>query len=170
MIERRIKRSPTLSSSSVWIRWAILGLSLAPVIGAFLYNEGLRLTPQKCFFQQLLGFPSPGCGMTRSFMAIVRGDWQQALTYHLFAPFLFGICLVVAFYAAIELMAGRRLTDYGQLSFLNERYLILIAIGILLFFGYYALRMYARYGNGLLPFDLADTILWQQLTLGAKAL
>jgi len=165
-VECRGARSPLFPSTHLR-RWMILGASLAPVIGAFLYNLGLRITPQKCFFQQWLGFPSPACGMTRAFMAIARGDWQQALTYHLFAPLLFGACLLAAAHVSTELIGGRRLPiGYGR-SLCQPS---VIALGVLLFFSYYALRMYARYSSGILPFDLAETALWQNLTLGAKAL
>jgi Protein of unknown function (DUF2752) len=151
------------------IRWVGLGISLAPVAGAFLYNLGLRVTPAKCLFQQLFGFPAPSCGMTRSFMALARGDWQQAVQYHLFAPVLFCLCVIIAILMAAELAIGHRLNAFHIGRSANRLRLGGIAIA-LLFFGYYGLRLYARYGAGTLPFHLADTALWQLLTSGAKLL
>ncbi|MBI4783973.1 MAG: DUF2752 domain-containing protein [Oscillatoriophycideae cyanobacterium NC_groundwater_1537_Pr4_S-0.65um_50_18] len=167
MTEELVERSPLLLAPSLRMRWAILGLSLTPVVGAFLYNLGLRFTPQKCFFQQMLSFPSPACGMTRSFMAIAQGNWQQALSYHLFAPLLFSACLITAAHTTLELIVGHKIpAPYAR----SLRHPMVIAIGILLFFVYYALRLYARYSDGMLPFDLGSTIVWQHLTAGAKAL
>ncbi|HEY9647789.1 MAG TPA: DUF2752 domain-containing protein, partial [Chroococcidiopsis sp.] len=67
-------RRAALSGRDRLLRGLILGVSLGPVVGAVLYNQGVRLTPAKCLFQAIIGFPSPGCGMTRSLMAIARGD------------------------------------------------------------------------------------------------
>ena len=148
------------------LRWIGLGISLAPIIGAFLYNLGLRLTPAKCLFQQMFGFPAPTCGMTRAFMALARGDWQQAIQYHLFAPVLFCLCVIIAVLMPAELAIGHRLSalDAGM------RQLGGLAIALVLFFSYYGLRLYARYSTGIPPFHLSDTALWQLLTSGAKLL
>ncbi|HEY9627938.1 MAG TPA: DUF2752 domain-containing protein [Coleofasciculaceae cyanobacterium] len=167
MTEELIDRSPLLSAPRLRMRWAILGLSLTPVAGAFLYNLGLRFTPQKCFFQQMLSFPGPACGMTRSFMAIAQGNWQQALSYHLFAPLLFSACLIASAHTALELLVGHKIPAPYARSLCRPT---VIGIGILLFFVYYALRLYARYSDGMLPFDLDSPLVWQQLTAGAKAL
>jgi hypothetical protein len=147
------------------LRWLLLGISFAPIAGAFLYNLGLRVTPTKCLFQQVFHIPAPTCGMTRSFMALARGDWQQAVMYHLFGPVLFCGCLGLTIQMMAELSTGRRLFYWhwrsgaiASLSFL------------VLFFGYYGLRLYARYTAGTLPFHLADTAVWQLLTHGAKLL
>ena len=165
-IATSVSWSPSLDRR---LRWVLLGISLATVIGAFLYNLGLRVTPAHCLFQQMFGFPAPTCGMTRSFMALARGDWQQAIQYHLFAPLLFCLCVVIAALMTAELAIGHRLKPlYGwlQASWLRRSGWM----AIVLFFGYYGLRLYARYNTGLLPFHLADTALWQLLTSGAKLL
>lgn len=104
--------------------------------------------------------------MTRSFMAIARGDWQQAWSYHLFGPVLFGICLIVAVQTTAELTLKRKLPQPLRSLYRLEG----IAIGMLLFLGYYALRLYARYETGTLPWDWSETAIWQQFAAGAKAL
>jgi Protein of unknown function (DUF2752) len=153
------------------LRWVGLGISLAPILGAFLYNLGLRLTPAKCFFQQIFGFPAPTCGMTRAFMALARGDWQQAVQYHLFAPVLFCFCVIIAVLMTTELAIGHRLSVfYAGRRQLSELAIALVLFFSSLFFGYYGLRLYARYSTGILPFHLSDTTLWQLLTSGAKLL
>lgn len=174
------ERSPSalLSGSSPFnarIRWLVLGLALTPILGAFLYNLGLRITPADCFFQQTFGFPGPACGMTRSLMALARGDWQQALTYHLFGPLLFGICVAAILQAGAELLMGRSMTrPAGQFKagrmVLPVLGLVGLVTGVLLFLAYYALRLYLRYDSGRLPFDFVDTAIWQQLVVGARSL
>ena len=153
------------------LRWVGLGISLAPIIGAFLYNLGLRVTPAQCFFQRMFGFPAPSCGMTRAFMALARGDWQQAIQYHLFAPVLFCLCVILAMLTTAELTIGHRLSAfYAGRFYAGRRQLEGLAIALVLFFGYYGLRLYARYSTGILPFHLSDIALWQLLTSGAKLL
>lgn len=49
-----------------------------------------------CVFIRFLGFPCPGCGMTRAVVAALHLDFQSAFTYHpMFwsMPFVFAYCL-----------------------------------------------------------------------------
>ena len=46
-----------------------------------------------CIFQQVFHVPCPGCGLTRSFKAIWRGDVWLALRYHPLGPLYFGLCV-----------------------------------------------------------------------------
>ncbi len=60
----------------------------------------LGLSLWKCPFAEVTGLPCHGCGMTRAFQAMLRGDWHAVMRLHPFAPFfaLVGvICSVVAF-------------------------------------------------------------------------
>lgn len=50
---------------------------------------GLSLWP--CIFADLTGLPCPGCGMTRSLTAWLRGDVSSALRFHPLSPFLIGV-------------------------------------------------------------------------------
>lgn len=38
--------------------------------------------PQTCMSQTVLGRECPGCGLTRSFVYLARGDWQASLASH----------------------------------------------------------------------------------------
>jgi Protein of unknown function (DUF2752) len=81
--------------------------------------------------------------MTRSFVAIVRGDWRLAIEYHLFGPLLFGCLIVTLAHWIWELKSGRRHQTFYSNWFINPRIQLAIAIG---FLGYYLLRL-----NSLLP-------------------
>jgi len=70
----------------------MLGLAVFVVAGAFLlqFNRGgtLRLPgtrtalPTMCGSRLLFGMDCPGCGLTRSFVALAGGDLGESLRYH----------------------------------------------------------------------------------------
>jgi hypothetical protein len=149
-----------------YLRWAGLGVAIAPLLGSVLYNHGFRLPGMHCLFQAWLGILGPGCGLTRSFMAIARQDWQMAIHYHLFGPVLFAFLLLAVLHTTIELMSGRVWsTPYTR--FLRRPWVV-GAIGFL-FCSYYALRLYARYGDNFPP-ALEQSLLWQWLTSSAHVI
>ncbi len=149
-------------------RWAVLGLCLAPILGSFLYNWGFRLSSGPCLFQRIVGIISPSCGLTRSFMAIARGDWATAAVYHAFGPLLFMFCVLTAVHMMVELGLRRPLPVFSKFANLRPS---LWGFGLLgAFFAYYGLRLYARYGSGQLPFSFVETSIWQAIVAGSKAL
>lgn len=70
--------------------WLALAHSSAP-------GEG----PLACPIRALIGMPCPGCGMTRALLALGRGDWGAALSWHPLAP------LVVLEAVGLWFLAGR---------------------------------------------------------------
>jgi hypothetical protein len=60
----------------------VLLASVALLGGAHLL--GWSLWP--CFFASVTGLPCPGCGMTRSVTALLKGQWDLAMAYHPFSP------------------------------------------------------------------------------------
>ncbi len=83
------------------IRWrlAVILVSLAVVGTASLLEirgerrvqlpgEGWTV-PELCTYHRLTGYDCPGCGMTRSFISMAHGQWQQAWHYHPFGSILF---------------------------------------------------------------------------------
>jgi hypothetical protein len=38
--------------------------------------------PETCASRQIFGFTCPGCGLTRGFIALMHGQWQQAWHYN----------------------------------------------------------------------------------------
>ncbi len=148
-------------------RWCTLAICLAPIGGAYAYNWGFQLTQGKCLFQRIVGIPSPSCGLTRSFMAIARGDWVDALSFHAFGPFLFAAFLGTSVHVSVELIRGKSFTPWYKFCLQKPSFLILLGI---LFFAYYGLRLFARYGDLSLTDSVFQTTLWQGFVAGAKAL
>lgn len=167
--------SHALSIKARRIRWGVLALSLTPIIGVLLRRFGFRPLPVSCLFQWLLGVPSPGCGMTRSLIALTKGDWQQAFMYHLFGPVLFLVCVFAVVQTLIELVAGRSLSNINGRPLSDDYRRILgkphwLGTVLVLFLLYYAIRLYARYASMELPFGLTHLSVWQWVVAGAKAL
>ncbi len=130
---------PNLSNNARRIRWLILGICSAPLVGTYFYNQGYKVTFLICPIRHFTGIPCPTCGMTRSFMAIMRGDWSCALAEHLFGPVLFAAFLIATVHIALELIAGRKIAVlYVQMLRSRE----LQVLSLLLFLSYHALRLY----------------------------
>ncbi|MBM4326647.1 MAG: DUF2752 domain-containing protein [Deltaproteobacteria bacterium] len=94
----------------------ILALSAAAVFGSFLLNLSPTGTPyisapwsdtplhlsETCFSRRVLGISCPGCGLTRSFVAVAHGQIQSAFRYNLMGPVLYLVCLLQIPYRWIE--------------------------------------------------------------------
>ncbi len=52
---------------------------------------------ENCLVQWIIGYPCPGCGMTRAVLSIGRLDFRQAFLYNPFVFFLPFIGLAIAF-------------------------------------------------------------------------
>lgn len=64
-------------------------------------GEGIRLPPT-CASRLLLGVPCPGCGLTRSFVATARCDFDGAVRLNPMGPVLFVLCLLQIPYRIVE--------------------------------------------------------------------
>jgi Protein of unknown function (DUF2752) len=133
--------------------WGWLGLCSAPLVGAVFYNQGLRL-PLACPIRHLTGIPCPTCGVTRSFMAIAHGDWQQAISMHLFGPVLFVALLVAVLHIGFELITNRRLSGWHLRVIKNRR---LQVLGVSTYAGYYLLRLYQLSASGELAMSFTHS-------------
>lgn len=104
-------------SSNRFEHLIILGISVACIAGAFLLHgspDG-RLwlpvplvraevpLPDTCWSRRLLGISCPGCGLTRSFVAMAHGRLRQALDFNLMGPFLYMLCWCQIPYRLIEI-------------------------------------------------------------------
>ncbi|NOY30232.1 MAG: DUF2752 domain-containing protein [Planctomycetes bacterium] len=73
---------------SLFILTAALALSLrGPKGEATVAWQGIPL-PALCASRAWWGLECPGCGLTRSFVALASGDWSQSLQYHRVGPLM----------------------------------------------------------------------------------
>ncbi|AFY91942.1 Protein of unknown function (DUF2752) [Chamaesiphon minutus PCC 6605] len=115
-----------------------LGICAAPLISSCFYAAGYRISSIFCPLRHWFGLICPSCGMTRSFVALVRGDWRQAIDYHLFGPLLF-ICLgVILAHGIWELKSGCHQQAFYLKWLTNPHLQTAIALA---FSGYYLLRL-----------------------------
>jgi Protein of unknown function (DUF2752) len=127
-----------LSKKSRILRYGIIGFCTIPLTSSWLYTNGHRFSFVFCPVRHWTGVICPSCGMTRSFMAIARGDWRSAIDYHLFGPLLFigfGLAIVQAI---LELSINRRLQIF-YMQWLKRRDFQLVML--VSFLGYYLLRL-----------------------------
>ena len=155
-----------LSCQARQVRWVILGLCSGPLVGAYFYTRGYKVPFLVCPVRHLTGIPCPTCGMTRSFVAIVQGDWNQALAQHLFGPILFAGFLITVVHIAIELLAGRRLSAFYGQAISNRKAQMISLIMVL---SYYGLRIYHLSKAGELYLAFVASPLGHLLVSGTNA-
>jgi hypothetical protein len=73
-----LRRSPRL-----WISAGLAGLAGLALLHFVVPQPGAAHTV--CLFRRLTGIPCPGCGMTRAFAHLAKGDWRAAASDHLLA-------------------------------------------------------------------------------------
>jgi Protein of unknown function (DUF2752) len=132
------KLNRRLSKKFRILRYGIIGFCTIPLISSWLYANGYRIGFLLCPVRHWTGVICPSCGMTRSFMAIARGDWHSAIDYHLFGPFLFvgfGLALVQTIW---ELLINRR-SHVFYIQWLKRRDFQLVMF--ISFISYYLLRL-----------------------------
>lgn len=87
------------SSTSSLARAALAAFALlagAQALGLFNASRALLALPGLCLFHRVTGLDCPGCGMTRAFAALLRGDLGAAEALHPFSgPLLLG-CVLLA--------------------------------------------------------------------------
>lgn len=151
----------SLPTSARRLRWGILGLTVAPIVGAQLYNRGYGL-PWTCPILHFTGIPCPTCGMTRSFMAMARADWGQAVAYHGFGVILFGSFIVASLHVAVELLSHRQIsTPYTRLV-VDRRFQVGALLSLLMYHGY-RLMLLSQSGalqQGVLHSPIGQIIFW----------
>lgn len=127
-----------LSRSAKICRYYGLGICATPLIGSCFYAAGYRINAIFCPLRHWLGVICPSCGMTRSFVAIVDGDWRQAIDYHLFGPLLFCCLGLILIHWVWELKSGCHHQTFYLQWLTNPRVQMATAIA---FWIYYLLRL-----------------------------
>ena len=76
------------SRRSAWL-WALAGLAgLAGAAVLYVWVPASGPEGSICFSRRVLHLPCPGCGLTRAFAHLAKGEWTAALVAHPLAPVL----------------------------------------------------------------------------------
>ena len=81
--------------------WLLVGGASLCLLGVALATPGIQLP--RCVFKTLTGLPCPTCGVTRTIIALSRGDVDRALFLNPLAAIACGVGLLYLLYAAAVL-------------------------------------------------------------------
>lgn len=84
-------------------------------------------------FHSLLGFPDPGCGLSRAIVALFRGDWQTSLTFHAFAPFFVIALILIALVAIFPVEMKNKAVIWVEVVELRTGLTAYLLIGLVLY-------------------------------------
>jgi hypothetical protein len=104
----------TSSTNKSRVTRKILGIAIAfltlaiPFFLMIQYDTGhIDQEQSLCPFKLLTGFPCPGCGITKSLICIYKCDILNSLSYHIFGPFIWLLCIAVIIVLTTELITGK---------------------------------------------------------------
>lgn len=110
--ERRYHRV-TLAMSAGALLFALALVPKPETDGIHTELMGLRM-PTLCLYRATSGMDCPACGLTRSFMYLVRGDVTHAVRCNPLGPLFFLIVVLQIPYRLVVLGAGRRPPDIPE--------------------------------------------------------
>ena len=104
----------------------------------------LGLPALECPVPRLTGSHCPGCGLTRSVEALLRGDFEASMRFHAFGPVALLGFLLVAAAAFAPREVGRRLTQTVRRI---ELVTGLTGVVLLAMIAYWLFRLVAGHGR-----------------------
>jgi len=81
--------------------WLLVGGASLCLLGVALVTPGIQLP--RCVFKTITGLPCPTCGVTRTVIALSRGDLERGLFMNPLAAIACGVGLLYLLYAAAVL-------------------------------------------------------------------
>lgn len=81
-----IERAPSEGRRNEWIGVMALTVILVASVIWHPHDEGGFVF---CLIRRFTGLPCPGCGLTRSFCALAKGDVARSFGFHWLGPLLF---------------------------------------------------------------------------------
>ncbi|KAF0969021.1 MULTISPECIES: DUF2752 domain-containing protein [Mycobacteriales] len=104
-------RSDLRLSTSGTLGAGVVGLAGTAAVAAacVLTPAGIAAGPGICPFAMTTGLPCPGCGLTRSWVALMHGDVAESFRFNVFGPILLVLTAVTVVFAAVTLVRRRRM-------------------------------------------------------------
>jgi len=109
----------------LWAIVFILGIFVGSALLPYSWIEGSNL----CYLKSLFGFDCPGCGLTRAFSYLFKGEFRQSIQMNAMAPVLvlwFGIYLFQHLYTLIQKNRPIWFTPQGN-QIIGRLFIILFA-------------------------------------------
>lgn len=108
--------------------WLVVGGASLCLLGVALVTPGIQLP--RCAFKLLTGLPCPTCGLTRTVIALSRGDVDRALFLNPLAAIACGLAVLYLLYAA-AVLALRLPRFRPTVSAIGARRLRIAAVAVL---------------------------------------
>jgi hypothetical protein len=108
----------------------------AIIFGAAVLHAGLVMTglpSWTCPFRELFGLPCPGCGLSRAITALLHGDWQTFITFHLFAPFFLIALALMAWITFLPRAQRQWLTSHVEVIEHRSGIVAIMLIGLVVY-------------------------------------
>lgn len=99
----------------------IFGISFIVIVTSGIINF-------KCVFKSLFDISCPGCGLTRSFIAIINLDFHSAFNYNIIGIPIFIISITVCASMIIDIMKNDNRTIIYIFNFFNKYYVVIILL------------------------------------------
>jgi hypothetical protein len=143
--DRHQRAKPSSQRGRIENLW-ILALAVAAIFGAFvldlspegavylaLHNLGWKFNlPETCMSRRIFGISCPGCGLTRSFVAMAHGEFDLAIKANLMGPVLFVLCWLQIPYRILRYLGyWMSLEDGGHLSRVADWILWILLFGLM---------------------------------------
>ena len=93
----------------------------------------------QCPVYSTIDIPCPGCGLSTALVSLIGGDWQTAVTTHVFAPLLFVALLAMAILSMLPGPFYRVAVQRLAVLEAKTGWTVLFLIG---FIGYWGLRIF----------------------------
>ena len=95
-------------------RLFLLGLGGVGLYMAFSSSSGEELAIIPCPFRLVTDLECPGCGMTRSCLSLVQGEFVSAWNFHPFSFFLVALAVGVGFFPTASRSLWNRLSPMAR--------------------------------------------------------
>lgn len=117
------------------IAGAVLTLAVPFLIHLTNADGHLATAQSFCPLKMLTGFPCPGCGITKSLVALYDGNVLESLHYHIFGIPSFIFCVALLILLPVEIYTGK---DYFNSIFYSRKLAWALALTLI---GYHSIRL-----------------------------